>query len=106
MKTQSVSSISFTEIHHLARLNWEQDGCPQGLDMEYYLAAESLLSKVQPHSETTKKTITGPARRGKPGAHRSGRKPAQTCTSPPPEHESLAGSVYQSGEAIVERMIL
>lgn len=60
MKTSVTPIVSFTEIHHLARLNWEQDGCPEGLDMEYYLAAESLLVKVRPHQTSTeKKTNTG-----------------------------------------------
>jgi hypothetical protein len=31
------------KIHHLAWLNWVKDGRPQGLDMEYWMAAESLL---------------------------------------------------------------
>lgn len=48
MKTSVTSTVSFTQIHHLAQLNWEQDGCPKGLDMEYYLAAESLLLRVGP----------------------------------------------------------
>ena len=36
-------AINFSEVHHLAWLNWEKDGCPRGLDMEYWLAAESLV---------------------------------------------------------------
>jgi len=63
MKTSVTPIVSFTEIHHLARLNWEKDGCPEGLDMEYYLAAESLLVTVRPHQTSAeKKTNTGTER--------------------------------------------
>lgn len=42
MKTHEFVGIS-CKIHHLAWLNWVKDGRPQGLDLEYWQAAESLL---------------------------------------------------------------
>ena len=36
-------TISYAEVYHLAWLNWRKDGCPQGQDMEYWLAAEEML---------------------------------------------------------------
>lgn len=32
-----------SEVYHLAWLNWEKDGFPADRDMEYFLAAESLV---------------------------------------------------------------
>jgi hypothetical protein len=42
-KGDYLEETHFTEVHHVAWLNWKKDGSPEEMDMEYLLAAESLL---------------------------------------------------------------
>jgi hypothetical protein len=50
-------------IYHLAWLNWVKDGRPQGLDMEYWLAAESLLTRNEREMMVDEKLEFCPAKR-------------------------------------------
>ena len=43
MTAKTPAEIKHDEIACLARLNWQQDGCPQGRDLDYWLEAESQL---------------------------------------------------------------
>jgi hypothetical protein len=40
-------SINRDEIAHLAYLNWQKDGCPQGRDQAYWLEAEHQLKATK-----------------------------------------------------------
>lgn len=40
--TLETAAIDFSEIHRVAWLTWERDGCPKGV-MAYWLAAERLV---------------------------------------------------------------
>jgi hypothetical protein len=55
MKPEESIAIRCSQIYHLAWVNWRKDGCPQGMDMDYWLAAECLLesslSVFNPESE-------------------------------------------------------
>jgi hypothetical protein len=94
--------INFTEVHHLAWLNWQQDGCPAGFDMEYYVAAESLLmGRKRPRTATSGRKDTGDKWQGDgfdptrpPTAHarsfpNSSQRPEPTAGSRYPEEELL-----------------
>jgi hypothetical protein len=52
-------AISHFEISRLACLNWQNDGCPQGRDLDYWLAAERQLKASGPQPN---EAVTSPAK--------------------------------------------
>jgi hypothetical protein len=93
---------NFTEIHHLAWLNWQQDGCPEGFDMEYYVAAESLVmgqKRRRPAAPT--RTATGGKRRGDSlDPHHTATAHARSFASSSQPPEPTADSPYPRKEPL------
>jgi len=47
MISQTTTATNQFDVARLARLNWEQDGCPPGREQEYYRMAESQIEALR-----------------------------------------------------------
>jgi hypothetical protein len=55
-KDKKINQPTHEEISTLARSFYEQEGCPQGRDLEHWLHAEAILkTKLQESNKTTSK---------------------------------------------------
>lgn len=79
--TNDSKAISHFEIARLASLNWQKDGCPQGRDLDYWLAAERELKATPSLAAVGVKTPPKSGAETKPAKSKPSRKPSARLDS-------------------------